>query len=74
LTMSFVNWDLLKSHRIQLAAVAILSTGITASAIFAGQRYSRRARIKELKESISDVDGKNAQLVCDLLFYMSQIH
>jgi hypothetical protein len=51
--MSFADW-LPKSHRFQLLAVAVLSTGITAVAILGTQSIRRQIRIERLKQSISD--------------------
>jgi len=55
--MAFLDWSFLRLHRFQLFAVAALSTGITAAAIFGSQRIRREIRIQKIKEEIPTVEA-----------------
>ena len=48
-----MDWTFAKSHRFQIIAVAVISTGVTAAAILGSQRIRREIRVRKLKESIS---------------------
>ena len=52
--MSIGDWAFAKSHRFQIIAVALLSTGVTAVAILGSQHIRRQIRIQKLKESVSE--------------------
>jgi PII-like signaling protein len=44
------------SHKVQLAATAVISGAVVAGAIFGFQRARRKNRVQHLKRSIPDVD------------------
>jgi hypothetical protein len=60
--MSVGDWAFAKSHRFQIIAVAVLSTGITAAAILGSQHIRRQIRIQKLKESVAEGEEHNVSL------------
>jgi len=63
--------DALTSHKVQLAATAVVSGAVVASAILGLQTAKRVYRVNDLKDSIPDLhDHKNVGKVSTVFYFL----